>query len=156
MSAAADSIHVDCILPDLRAANARDALRAFADHAAKITGVEAAGIFGRMLAQEEKGTSGIGGGVAIVQMKSANLKAPLTLFARLVQPIDFDALDGRPVDIVLCLMSPEKDGPFHLQRLYRLTRMMRREKLLLSLRSCAAGDALHAVLTGEDMLRLAA
>ena len=89
---------------------------------------------------------GFGGGVAIPHGKLANLKGMFGLFARLERPIDFEALDGQPVDLVLLLLAPEGAGADHLKALARVARLLRDQDIAQKLRATRDAQALYAVL----------
>lgn len=151
-----DTMMVDRAIPDMRAASARLALAALATAAAAETGIHARLIQDRLLAQETRQSSGIGDGVALPHLKLRGLARPHILFARLQKPLEFEAVDGRPVDLLLLLLSPEADGPVHLRRLARLTRLLRDETLRRHLRGTDDPDTLCALLSDPQSRRLAA
>lgn len=156
MSDAYEPIIFDRAIPDLKAGSVRLALAALAEAASAETGVHARLIQDPLLAQEARQSSGIGDGVALPHLKMRGLIRPHALFARLQKPIDFQSVDGRPVDLLLLLLSPEADGPVHLRRLARLTRLMREESLRRHLRGTDDPDTLCALLSDPRARRLAA
>ena len=99
---------------------------------------------------------GIGDGVGIFDWVSPNITSPYILCSLLETPVIFPSTDDKAVDIILTLVSPEKDGPLHLQYLSRLTRMFREPKLLQSLRSTACADGMVAVLSPDNRKLIAA
>jgi PTS system nitrogen regulatory IIA component len=103
-------------------------------------------LFDRLLERERLGSTGIGGGIAIPHGRMAGLTAPIGLFARLGQPIDFDSIDERPVDIVFLLVAPEGAGADHLKALARVSRLLRDRALVEKLRATDNADALYALL----------
>lgn len=147
---------IDRAIPDMRAASARRALAALATAASEETHVHARLIQDQLLAQETRQSSGIGDGVALPHLKLRGLARPHILFARLQKPVDFAAVDGRPVDLLVLLLSPESDGPLHLRRLARLTRILRDETLRRHLRGTDDPDTLCALLSDPQNRRLAA
>jgi PTS system nitrogen regulatory IIA component len=151
-----DDLQFDAVLPRLHGANRKQVLAALAEEAAARTGISARLIQGPLLAQEQEQSSGIGDGVALPHLKLRGIKAPCVIFARLPRPVEFDAVDGKPVDLALLLVSPESDGPLHLRRLARLTRLLRDEMLRRHLRGTDDVDALHALLSDPQSRRLAA
>lgn len=93
---------------------------------------------------------GIGEGVGIFDWVSDDIAHPYILCTLLETPVQFPATDEKAIDIVLTLVSPEKNGPLHLQYLSRLTRMFREPKLLQSLRSVGSVDGMIAVLSPDN------
>jgi PTS system nitrogen regulatory IIA component len=68
------------------------------------------------------------------------------LFARLERSIDFEALDGQPVDLIFLLLAPEAAGADHLKALARVARLLREPEIERKLRESSDADALYAVL----------
>ena len=83
-----------------------------------------------LLARERLGSTGLGQGIAIPHGRMATLTKPCGLFARLAQPVDFDSIDERPVDIVFLLVAPEGAGADHLKALARVSRLLRGRALV--------------------------
>jgi len=100
-----------------------------------------------VLQQREKlGSTGVGNGIAIPHGKLPKLTRLFGVFARLERPIDFEALDGQPVDLLFLLLAPEAAGADHLKALARVARLLRDADIARKLRDCRDGDALYAVL----------
>ena len=91
-----------------------------------------------MLMQREKlGSTGVGNGVAIPHGKLPKLDKLFGLFARLDRPVDFEALDGQPVDLIFLLLAPEGAGADHLKALARVARLLRDPEVARKLRDVA-------------------
>ena len=75
--------------------------------------------------REKLGSTGVGNGIAIPHGKLPKLDKLFGLFARLDRPIDFEALDGQPVDLIFLLLAPEGAGADHLKALARVARLLR-------------------------------
>ena len=75
------------------------------------------------------------------------LKQPIALFARVEKPIDFEAIDGQPVDLIFVLLTPSDAGANHLKALARISRLMRDRAICGKLRGTDNGDAIYALLT---------
>jgi PTS system nitrogen regulatory IIA component len=75
--------------------------------------------------RENLGSTGTGGGIAIPHGKLPKLQRVMGLFARLERPVDFDSIDGQPVDLVFVLLAPEGAGADHLKALSRIARLTR-------------------------------
>ncbi|MCW5724350.1 MAG: PTS IIA-like nitrogen regulatory protein PtsN [Maricaulaceae bacterium] len=134
---------------DLGVSSRKQALQMLAEQAAAITGLKARPIFDAVLERERLGSTGVGEGVAIPHARIKGLERVIGLFARLRNPVDFDAIDGRPADLVFLLLAPEDAGAEHLKALARVSRLLRREDMRERLRSAPDADALQAVLGGE-------
>ncbi len=97
--------------------------------------------------REKLGSTGIGHGIAIPHGKMPKLDRLFGLFARLDRPIDFESLDGQPVDLIFLLLAPEGAGADHLKALARVARLLRDPDTANKLRESRDADALYAVLT---------
>jgi PTS system nitrogen regulatory IIA component len=86
----------------------------------------------------------------------AALSAPVGLFARLAQPVDFESIDERPVDVVFLLVAPEEAGADHLKALARVSRLLRDRALVDKLRATDKADALYALLVESIQAQSAA
>lgn len=142
-----DLITPDAILPALKANGKKQALQAIAEKAAAMTGVAERDIFETLIKRERLGSTGVGGGIAIPHGKLAGLDRIFGLFARLAKPIDFEALDENPVDLVFLLLAPESAGADHLKALARVARLFREPGVAGKLRASSDAEALYAVLT---------
>jgi mannitol/fructose-specific phosphotransferase system IIA component (Ntr-type) len=99
---------------------------------------------------------GIGDGVGVFDWVTDAVDEPYMLCTLLEAPVAFPSVDDSPIDVVLTLISPEKNGPLHLQYLSRLTRMFREPRLLQSLRSVTCVDGMVSVLSIDNRKLLAA
>ncbi len=143
----ADLIGPDSVIADLRAASKKQALQELAERAATITGLHERQIFDVLLERERLGTTGVGNGIAIPHGKLAGLKKLHGVFARLSTPIDFEAIDERPVDLIFLLLAPETAGADHLKALARVSRLLRDQSMCEKLRKTDTADALYILLT---------
>ena len=135
------------VVPLLRAKNKKQLLQDLSALAARVTGVPERDIFDILLQRERLGSTGLGHGVATPHGKLQGLKRIVGIFARLAEPIDFDALDGQKVDIVFLLLAPEGAGADHLKALARISRLLRDATAAEKLRASKDAAALYAVLT---------
>lgn len=106
-------------------------------------------VFERLLERERLGSTGLAGGVALPHARMPGLEKSRGAFLRLAQPVEFDALDGNPVDLVFALLVPENANDEHLQLLAKLAAMFNEEELRERLRK-AEGDEAMAILTGKS------
>jgi len=142
-----DLIRPDAIIGSLKANSKKQAIQALAEKAAQITKLDEREIFETLLQRERLGSTGVGGGIAIPHGKLAKLDRIVGLFARLSRPLDFEALDDQPVDLVFLLLAPEGAGADHLKALARIARLLREPGVAGKLRTSADSTALYAVLT---------
>jgi PTS system nitrogen regulatory IIA component len=141
-----DLIRPESILPALKASSKKQVLQSLAEKAAAMTGREEREIFETLFQREKLGSTGIGGGIAIPHGKLAGLDRIFAMFARLAQPVDFEAPDEQPVDLVFLLLAPEGAGADHLKALARIARILREPGIVDKLRASSDRSALGAVL----------
>src|SRR3954462_15661320 len=141
-----DLVAPEAILPALKVISKKQALQELSARAAALTGQNERAIFEVLLQREKLGTTAVGYGVAIPHGKLAKLAKLFGLFARLDRPIDFEALDGQPVDLVFLLLAPEGAGADHLKALARVARLLRDPDIARKLRDSRDADAIYAVL----------
>jgi nitrogen PTS system EIIA component len=136
----------DVVLASVKASGKKALLAELAARAAAMLKLDERRLFDRLLERERLGSTGIGGGIAIPHARMSTISQPRGLFARLAQPIDFDAIDERPVDIVFLLIAPEGAGADHLKALARVSRLLRDRSLVEKLRATEKAEALYALL----------
>lgn len=143
------------ITPCLRSSSKKQALHDISVQASRLVGREDREIFDTLLQRERLGSTGIGEGIAIPHGKLPKLDRLFGLFARLEKPIDFESLDGEPVDMMFLLLAPEGAGADHLKALARIARMLREPGIHERIRTARDASALYAVLTQEPTPRAA-
>lgn len=144
-----DILAENAVIGDLRANSKKQMLQTLAEHAAELTGLSARAVFDTVLQREKLGSTGVGSGIAIPHAKLPGFERIVGVFARLPEPIDFDALDDQPVDLVFLLLAPENAGADHLKALSRIARLMRDPARVSLLRATAEPKALYHHLVGE-------
>ena len=142
-----DLITPKSVIAALRAGNKRQVLQELARRAAALTGMPERAIFDVLVERERLGTTGIGAGIAIPHGKLAGLPRLYGIFARIERPVDFEAIDDQPVDLVFLLLAPEGAGSDHLKALARVSRLLRDKTMCEKLRGANSADALYALLT---------
>lgn len=146
----ADFLDCEAIKPSLAAGNKRSLFKQLADIAAHRLGVDPAAVLASLNEREQLGSTGFGHGVAIPHAKIEGLDEIYGLFARLADPVEYKAIDGRPVDLIFLLLSPPGAGAEHLKALAATSRVTRDAATLERLRGARSRDALAAVLMGAD------
>ena len=141
-----DLVSPNAIIPALKVNGKKQALQEIAAKAAALTGQSERAILEILLQREKLGSTGVGNGVAIPHGKLAKLANVFGLFARLERPVDFEALDGQPVDLIFLLLAPEGAGADHLKALARVARLLRDPTVAHKLRASEDAEALYAVL----------
>ena len=143
----ADLIGPEAVIPLLKVKTKKQLLQELSARAARLTGLQERYIFDTLLQRERLGSTGLGQGIAIPHGKFAGLKRIAGICARLAEPIDFDAVDGEPVDIVFLLLAPEGAGADHLKALARISRLLREGHAVDKLRAARDAATIYAVLT---------
>jgi len=141
-----DLIKPDAVVPSLKANSKKQAIQALAEKAAAITGREEREVFETLVEREKLGSTGVGSGIAIPHGKLDGLDHIFGLFARLSKPIDFEAVDDQPVDLIFLLLAPEGAGADHLKALARVARLLREPGMAGKLRASTDKSALYSVL----------
>lgn len=142
-----DLIDANAIIPSLRVSTKKQALQELSERASVIAGLPEREIFDALLQRERLGSTGVGGGIAIPHGKIARVPRMLGVFARLERPIDFEALDGEPVDLIFLLLAPASAGADHLKALSRVARALRDSNLTARLRRTKDASGLYLLLT---------
>ncbi|MDQ0503451.1 PTS IIA-like nitrogen regulatory protein PtsN [Xanthobacter agilis] len=146
----ADLLAPNAVLPMLRASSKKQVLQELAQHAAQLVDRDQREIFETLLQRERLGSTGVGNGIAIPHGKLPNLAKLCGLFARLEKPIDFESLDGEPVDLVFLLLAPEAAGADHLKALARVARMLRDPDVVEKLRATRDATLMYNLLTATS------
>jgi PTS system nitrogen regulatory IIA component len=152
----ADLITSDCVLANLKASNKKQVLQELARKAAKLTGQDEGAIFETLSERERLGTTGIGHGIAIPHGKLPGLDRVYGVFAKLERPVDFDAIDDQPVDLIFLLLAPANCGADHLKALAKVSRMLRDRILCEKMRGSTTCDAIYSLMMNQTESRDAA
>ncbi len=144
----ADLLSLSGVVDELKAGSKKQALQELSAIAAAQTEQEERTVLDLLLARERLGSTGVGAGIAIPHGKIAGLPRLSAVFARLREPIEFDAVDGKPVDLIFLMLAPESAGSDHLKALALVSRLLRDHRVCARLRGADNAEALYAVLTG--------
>lgn len=150
MSDLSDLLRPEAVVTDLPAANKKALVNHLAGVAAPIAGMEPKSIADRVLDREKLGSTGFGHGVAIPHARIEALPQIVGVFAKLAQPVEYQAIDERPVDLVFLLLSPVDAGAAHLKALARVSRRLRDARFLATLRGAGSRDAIYALFTTDE------
>lgn len=147
-----------CVLLDVRATSKKQVVGLLAERLAESpalapalreAGLDARAITSTAMERERLGSTGVGSGVGLPHARVGGVSGVHAAFARLAEPVDFEAVDSRPVDLVALLVAPEDAGGLHLRALAKVARRLRREDVRARLRSAPSLEALHLILTEE-------
>ena len=112
---------------DVKAGSKRQLLQELAQKASELSGIDERTIFDALLERENLGTTGFGGGTALPHARLENLDKIYGIFMRLSSPMNYDAIDNKPIDLVFMLMSPDSSGADHLTALAQISRLLKDE-----------------------------
>ena len=131
-------LNEDCVLLGLKPKNKRNALSAILDHLIghdKIKKDDKKGIFKALLQREEMGSTAIGGHIALPHARLDLVKEIIVCLVVLEEGVDFDSLDEEPVNVIILLLSNQKEAGLHLKMLAFLARLLRDRYFLQQLKS---------------------
>lgn len=140
----------ESVIPNLKVTSKKQALQELAREAATLTGLPERAVFDTLLERERLGTTGVGNGIAIPHGKLSQLSGLHGLFARLERPIDFEAIDEQPVDLIFLLLAPESAGADHLKALARVSRLLRDRGMCEKLRGTDTAEGLYSLLAESE------
>lgn len=141
-----DILSKERILISLEVGSKKHALQVLVEHLASQTNLAEHKIFDVLLERERLGTTGVGSGIAIPHGKMHGLNQMMGCFASLNDPVDFDSLDGEPVDLIFLLLTPELAGADHLKALAQISRLLRDAQRCHLLRSATTPEKVFNLL----------
>ena len=141
-----DLVEREAVLTALKVNSKKQALQELAAKAAELTGQNARSVFEVLLQREKLGTTAVGYGDAIPHGKLPKQEKLFGMIARLDRPIDFESMDGQPVDLVFLLLAPEGAGADQLKALARIARLLRDQDIAKKLRASRDAQAIYSVL----------
>jgi PTS system nitrogen regulatory IIA component len=150
MTDLSDIVTIEAVEANFSAANKKALFQHLAAAAARLTGLPSKQILKAINEREKLGSTGFGNGAAIPHGKVDGLGRVFGYFACLSAPIDYDAVDDLPVDLIFLLLSPPDAGVDHLKALASVSRAFRDRQTLEKLRGARSKDALFALLVGEE------
>jgi PTS system nitrogen regulatory IIA component len=143
-------LSIDRIEASMTASNKKGVIQQLAAAASRKTGIPAKSIAAALSAREKLGSTGFGGGVALPHAKIEGLERVFGYFARLTAPIDFQSVDGLPVDLIFLILSPPDAGAAHLKALASASRALRDRNTIAKLRGARSRDAIFALLSAGE------
>ncbi|HEY1710080.1 MAG TPA: PTS IIA-like nitrogen regulatory protein PtsN [Rhizomicrobium sp.] len=144
-----DLLSPDAVVPALKVQSKKQLLQELANRAQAVTHLPERKIFEVLTERERLGSTGVGQGIAIPHGRLPVEKIA-GVFARLEQPIAYEAVDGQPVDLIFMLLAPENAGADHLKALARVSRLLRNQTVCEKLRAAKNPEAIYAILTAPQ------
>jgi PTS system nitrogen regulatory IIA component len=155
MNDLSDILTIDRVDAGMTVPNKKGLFQQLGIAAGRKTGLDAKTIVAALSEREKLGSTGFGGGVALPHAKIEGMERVLGYFARLTAPVEFQAVDNIPVDLVFLLLSPPDAGADHLKALAGASRALRDRNVVAKLRGARSRDAIFAVLAGVESLHAA-
>ncbi len=146
----------DAVLYRWHANSKKQFLQKCSAELASLTQQDEHDIYDKLNERENLGSTGMGDGVAIPHARMKGLDRVYALFASLDQGLDFDAVDGKPIDLAFVLLAPHDAGADHLQALARISRLLRHKDFCERLRTATSLDAVRSLLMHPDDMIAAA
>jgi nitrogen PTS system EIIA component len=143
----AEIVDSRAVLANVKAQNKKQLLQELAQAMAGLVAVDQRVILEVFNTREKLGSTGLGQGIAIPHGRLQGINRVYGLFARLATPVNFDSVDGEPVDLVFALVAPTHAGADHLTALARISRLLREPRTLAKLRGTDTAEGLYAILT---------
>ncbi len=144
----ADLLKQDDVVVGVRASDKGQLIGELARRGAAATGIDAAAVGNALQARERLGSTGLGKGFALPHARVPGLTSFFGAFFRLARPIDFQAIDDQPVDLVCLLLIPNEAGNDHVAALAAISRRLREAEVLKQARKAADAAALYRLLIG--------
>ncbi len=148
-------LSAEAVVSQLKATSKKRLLQEIAQVAGAVYALPAREVFGALQERELLGPTGMGNGVAIPHARLAGLDGVKGVFVRLEKPVDYESVDGQPVDLVFGLFAPEGAGADHLKALAQVSRTLRDPAVCAKLRSSDDPNALFAILTAGQASKAA-
>lgn len=156
MSTYEKDIQFNLILPKRKVTTHKQALATIAKAAAEYLTISEKTVLKRITEKEQISSSAIGDGIAIPHARMRRVQAPFTLLMSVDTPITWETPDSAPLDLYCLLISPLSDGPVHLRRLSRLSRLLKNETLHKRIHETQDGDVIQSLLMDPEGWLLAA
>lgn len=143
-----------CIAPanvelNLSVSSKERLLQNLSEKVSRKVGIDESSILAALQKREELGSTGIGAGIAIPHAPIAGLTSPIGWFARLAKSIEFESIDGLPVDIVCLVLMPPSGGTAHLTVLSKIARLLQSPDNVRKIRAAATAEELYLTIMGE-------
>lgn len=146
-----DILSKDSVIADLTTDSKKNLLEELATLASKETGLDSRVILDALVERERLGSTGVGRGVALPHTRLLGLEKIFCAFVR-TNPVDFEAVDGKLVDLVFLLLVPEESGADHLKALSCLSKLLRDETVTAALRKASNVDEIYQIICENDTL----
>ncbi|ACH66843.1 PTS IIA-like nitrogen regulatory protein PtsN [Aliivibrio fischeri] len=140
-------LSLDCTKSAVQCTSKKRALELISEIAAPQIGQSPQELFESLLNREKMGSTGIGNGIAIPHGRMFNCDNAVAVLIQCQEPIEFDAIDNRPVDILFALLVPDEQCKLHLKTLSSVAEKLNDKQVLRQLRHAENDDELYQIIT---------
>lgn len=146
-----DILQAEAIEADLKAKGKQDVLSELVDTVLKVVnGLDRDEVVKVLLEREKLGSTGIGDGIAIPHGKLKGLKELVISFGRSQAGVEFDSMDGKPVNLFFLLIAPEESIGIHLKTLARISKLLKNSMVRQKLCEAATAEEIFSVISEEE------
>ncbi|EJR5449444.1 PTS IIA-like nitrogen regulatory protein PtsN [Vibrio cholerae] len=142
-------LSLDCTKSAVQCSSKKRALEIISEIAALHTGQNATELFECMLSREKMGSTGIGNGIAIPHARMSDSENAVAVLLQCEEPIEFDSIDNRPVDLLFALLVPEDQCKEHLKTLACIAERLNDKQILKQLRNAASDQELYNIMVNQ-------
>ncbi len=142
-------LSLDCTKSAGQCSSKKRALEIISEIAALHTGQNATALFACMLSREKMGSTGIGNGIAIPHARMSDSENAVAVLLQCEEPIEFDSIDNRPVDLLFALLVPEDQCKEHLKTLACMAERLNDKQILKQLRNAASDQELYNIMVNQ-------
>ncbi len=139
-------LSLDCTKSAVQCSSKKRALEIISEIAASHTGQNATELFECMLSREKMGSTGIGNGIAIPHARMASSDNAVAVLLQCEEPLEFDSIDNRPVDLLFALLVPEEQCKEHLKTLSSMAERLNDKQILKQLRKAQSDEELYNIM----------
>lgn len=143
-------LSLGCTKTAVQCTSKKRALEIISEVAAQHSGLDSKRLFECMLSREKVGTTGIGNGIAIPHGRMLESEQAIAVLLQCEQPVDFDAIDSRPVDILFALLVPDAQCKTHLKTLSLMAEKLNDKATLKQLRHAQTDQELYHIMVGNE------
>ena len=143
-----DVLSVDRTCCDAPGASKKRVLEFIADFFSEHTDfIDANELYTQLISRERLGSTGIGEGIAVPHCRLSGCPRITGILLKLDSPVDFDAIDSQPVDLIFALVVPDEQNDEHLQTLSSIAELLQSSEVREQLRNCSNSHKLYQIAT---------
>ncbi|MGL4827869.1 MAG: PTS IIA-like nitrogen regulatory protein PtsN [Vibrio sp.] len=142
-------LSLDCTKSAVQCSSKKRALEIISEIAALHSGQNATELFECMLSREKMGSTGIGNGIAIPHARMSDSEKAVAVLVQCEEPIEFDSIDNRPVDLLFALLVPEDQCKEHLKTLACMAERLNDKQILKQLRNAESDQELYNIMVNQ-------